>query len=162
MARATIVLCSLLLLCAAPAQAATLGVATPATASFSSALSGVDQTARFTLPMTVSGGGTTGWSLTASATQFTFGTFTLPANATTVTGVADDPSCTGGGCSNPTAGVAITYPLDVSSSQKIFSAAAGSGKGGNVETATIAVAIPSNAFAQAYVSTFTITIAASP
>jgi ABC-type transport system substrate-binding protein len=149
-------------LVAAPAAAAALGVTTPATASFAITLDGTDQTATFTLPMSVSGATNTGWNLTASATQFSAGGGNVfPATATSVTTVSDDASCTGGGCSNPTN--SVTWPITLgTTAQKIYNAALNTGKGSNVETATLAVAVPANVFSGSYTSTVTITIASGP
>ncbi len=58
-----------------------LGVTTPATAAFSVALDGTDQTPVYQVAMTVvSNGQQSGWHLLISATQFVNGTYTLSGN----------------------------------------------------------------------------------
>jgi hypothetical protein len=152
-----------LALCAAAFAAPT--VTTPATASFSVTLNGVDRTGTYTVAMTLANTGGTagsGWNITAAASQFTTGGGkTLPATATQVTGVADDASCAGGGCNNPTN--AVTWPVTLGAAAvKIYNAAAGTGKGTNVETGTFTVDVPSNAFAGTYTSTLTVSTVSGP
>lgn len=124
-------------------------------------LSGDDQTKTFTMQYTVAytgGGNTAGWNVTASATTPTSGLNTLP--ALVVTGVTN-ANCTGGGCVNPTN--SITWPITLSgTAQKIFNAAANTGKGSVVLTATYQMTYPANAMPGTYASVVTLNGATGP
>ena len=137
---------------AAGALGLTLGTAP----SFTVTLDGSDQTQPFTLDLTATGA-SGAFNVTASATVFTVGTKALA--RPTVTGVATG-ACTGGGCTDATNTIA-TYPiLLTAAAQKIYSTA--SAKGSIPLTASLTLAIPGNAFAGAYTSTLTVTIASGP
>jgi len=155
-----------LLLLAAPSTAAaasftfTVNTASPITAP-GITLSGDDQTKTFTMSYTVAytgGGNTAGWNVQAASTTLTSGSNTLPAMQ--VTGVTN-ANCTGGGCVNPTN--SITWPVTLSTtSTRIFNAAAGTGKGTVVLTATYQVSYPANALPGTYSATVTLTGATGP
>jgi WxL domain surface cell wall-binding len=138
---------------AAAALSLTLGTAP----SFNVTLDGTDQAPAFNFTMQVSGAANAGWNITASATSFTAGAHTL--NAPTVTSVALT-SCTGGSCT-PTN--SITWPVALTgAAQKIYNAAAGTGKGTVNLQANCTMSVPGNAFAGSYASTLTLTIATGP
>lgn len=124
-------------------------------------LTGDDQTTTFTMSYTVAytgGLNTAGWNVQAASTTLTAGTNTLPAMK--VTGVTSG-ACTGGACVNPTN--SITWPVTLSTtSTKIFNAAAGTGKGTVVLTATYQVSYPANALPGTYSATVTLTGATGP
>jgi hypothetical protein len=152
------------------ASQATLSASTTAAPSFSANLNSGDQTKTFTVPLTVSdtrtgAGAGLGWNTTITSTQFSNGTKTLPATASTIT--AASASCANGGlCTNPTN--TITYPLAVPAGSgpptavKFFSAAAATGKGVFTLTPTVSVAVPQNSFTGTYTSTLTIAIVSGP
>jgi hypothetical protein len=131
----------------------TLSVVNQTVSTSSITLDADDQTASYA-----------GWDITASATQFTTGTYTLPTSATSVSSVAS--AAAGDSCALPTN--SITTPVTLGSSAvKIFNAAAGngsvaSGVGGTDVTPTIDVAIPANTRSGSYTSTWTFTIASGP
>jgi hypothetical protein len=124
-------------------------------------LNGIDQTK--TLPITITvantgGGNGTGWSVTAAAAAPTSAAGTLsPLQVTAVSAAA----CTGGQCVNPTNN--ITPPVTLSaSSVKIFNAAAGTGTGTVVLTATLQMTYDAKALPATYTSSLTVTGSTSP
>jgi hypothetical protein len=155
-----------LLLLGAPSTAAaasftfTVNTASPITAP-GITLSGDDQTKTFTMSYTVAytgGQNTAGWNVQAASTTLTSGANTLPAMK--VTGVTN-ANCTGGGCVNPTN--SITWPVTLSTtSTRIFNAAATTGQGTVVLTATYQVSYPANALPGTYSATVTLTGATGP
>jgi len=143
----SLLLLSLAALGFATAGLGALGITTPATASFTVALDGTDQTPVYQLPITVAISGTGhagGWHLLASATQFVNGTYTFPATASSVLSMTLPTSCSGGGCTVPAPSGSVTLPVTLPNTggAGIYSAAAGSGDGTNVITANIQVARP--------------------
>jgi hypothetical protein len=144
---------------------ATLSVTTPATASFSVALDGTDQTPVYQLPITVtSSGQQIGWHLLVSATQFINGSYTFPATASSITSVSPPGACSGGSCSLPVSSGLIVYPVTLPNTggAAIYSATSGTGQATNVMTANVQVSTPANVYAGTYTSTVTVTIAAGP
>jgi hypothetical protein len=144
---------------------AALSITTPATASFSVALDGTDQTPVYQLPVTVtSSGQQNGWHLLVSATQFVNGSYTFPATASQVVSVTPPAACSGGSCSLPIASGLIVYPITLPNTggAAIYSAASGSGQATNVMTASVQVSTPANVYAGTYTSTVTVTIVAGP
>ena len=153
---------------------ATLTATSVAAPSFSLTLNGVDQTPTYTLGISVvdargipAGGGSGGWNLTITSTQFSDGSgHTFPANASTITGVTSGCGASST-CAAPTNSVgntslgvpaAVTAPAAV----KYENAASGSGLGTNTVNATVQVGVPSNVFAGTYSSTVTVAIIAGP
>ena len=122
---------------------------------FSLTLDGTDQTASFSFPMSATG--TNGaFNITASTTAFTIPGHSL--GFPTLTGITTG-ACTGGGCQNATN--TVTYPIALSTStQKVYSTA--NAKQTIPLTANLTLSVPGNAFAGAYTSTFTLTIANGP
>jgi len=150
---------------------ATLSVAPNGTPSFNLTLNGVDQTATYTLPVSVidargrSTGG--GWNLTVTSTQFNDGSgHTFPAAASTITSVAS--TCgTNSTCTLPTNNVANTsLGLPAGSTAptavKYVNAANLTGLGTTNVDATVSVAVPANSFAGTYSSTVTVAIVSGP
>jgi photosystem II stability/assembly factor-like uncharacterized protein len=106
-----------------------------------------------------------GWSINATSTQFAnAGGKLLPASATTITGAS--ASAAPGNCTLPTN--AISYPVGLPAgaspppASKVYDAAIGSGGGPTDVTLNTQLAIPGNAFAGSYSSTWTFTIASGP
>ena len=143
----------------------TAGVASPVSAT----LSGSDQTATYTLPITVSdtrtGANANGWNLTITSTQFATAVApirTLPTNASTI---ASAPSVT---CTTSCPTNSIGYPVVVPAGAtpptavKFFNAANGTGKGASTITPSVTVNIPGNTFTGTYTSTITLAIVAGP
>ena len=155
------------------AAGATLSVAGNGTPSFSLTLNGVDQTASYSLPVSIvdarglSSGG--GWNLTVTSTQFNDGSgHTFPTAASTITGISPTPSCgTGSTCTLPTNSVSnssLALPAGASppTAVKYFNAANATGLGTINVDATVSVAVPANVFAGTYSSTVTVAIVAGP
>ena len=176
-------ICAAALILAASAQAAnvtvngtvtagtTLSVAANGTPSFSLTLNGTDQTATYTLPVSVvdarglgTGGG---WNLTVTSTQFNDGAgHTFPASASTITGVTSGCG-TNSTCTLPTNSVtntnlALPAGATAPAAVKYMNAANASGLGTTNVNATVAVAVPANVFAGTYSSTVTVSIVAGP
>lgn len=144
-----------------------LTISSGGTAGFSVALNGTDQTATYTLPFTVDANGpgtNNGWNVSASATQFVNGTYTFPADAQSVVGVAAPTTCTGRGCAVPVPSGNVSYPVTLPNTggSSIYSAASRSGLGTNTLTATVAVAAPANIYTGTYTSTVTLQVASGP
>jgi hypothetical protein len=149
---------------------AVLSVATTAAPTFSANLNSGDQAKTFTVPLTLADTRTgasagLGWNTTITSTQFTAGTKTLPATASTITAVTS--ACANGGlCTNPTN--AITYPVAIPAGAgppaavKFYSAAAATGKGVFTLTPTVSVTVPQNSFTGTYTSTLTISVVSGP
>lgn len=158
---------------ASPAAAACtgggLGLTVPSTLTFpATTLSGLDQSATTTLALTgddQSGTGS-GWKLTGTSTTLTTGARSLPTSATQVTAVGR--SAGAGNCSLPANGV--TYPVTLPAgataptAAKLFGAASGSYSGtGAIDLAmSLAIAIPANARAGTYTSTWTFSLVTGP
>jgi hypothetical protein len=147
--------------------AGTLSLAPSATASFGVTLNGLDQTATYTVPTTVTDatGSDAGWNLTITSTQFTTGSQTLATSASTVTGVTN--TCVGGSTCTAASNV-IGYPVTVPAAAtpptavKFFNADAGTGAGKFTNTPTISVAVPANTHAGVYTSTLTLAAVSGP
>lgn len=155
------------------AAGTTLSVAGNGTPSFSLTLNGVDQTASYSLPVSVvdarglSSGG--GWNLTVTSTQFNDGSgHTFPATASTITGISPAPTCGAGSTctlpSNSVSNSSLALPAGVTppTAVKFFDAANATGLGTIDVDATVSVAVPANVFAGTYSSTVTVAIVAGP
>ncbi len=148
--------------------AGSLGLTHGATASISDTLDGSDQSASYTVPLSVTDarGTGAGWNLTITSTTFTdSSSHTLATTASTITGVTS--ACVNGGtCTNPTS--TITYPLTVPAATsapaavKLFNASANTGMGRFTITPSINVAIPGNSYAGTYNSTVTVAAVSGP
>ena len=142
-----------------------LSVTTPATASFSVALDGTDQTSVYQLPITVtSTGQQNGWHIIASATQFVNGSYTFPATASQILSVTPPAACSGGSCTLPSPTGSVTYPITLPNTggASIYNSAIGTGQATNVITANVQVMTPANVYAGTYLSTVTVSIVAGP
>ncbi len=170
-----------LLAVASPAGAATatasltagsLGfVSTPPNVTFSATLTGIDQTTTATQAIDVGDatGSGTGWNITATSTTFTTGggsPHLLSTTATTV-GVAPSVACDAG-VTCVTANNAITYPYSLPAAgtaptaTKLYNAAANTGMGNQTVTPTWKLAVPADAYAGTYTSTWTISLVSAP
>ena len=144
--------------------AGVLNESTSGGSSFSVALNGTNQLPTYEVPIRVNDTRNTssGWSLSASTTQFSTGganADVLPANASTVTSVASE--CAVQPCTNPTN--SRPYPIALSgSSVKIFNAATNTGSGQFTVTPITEVSVPANANVGCYRATVTYTIANGP
>lgn len=144
-----------------------LALSLPSNPTIGSTLDGTDQTATYTLPLSLNDvrGSGAGWNLTVTSTAFTDGTHSLANSASTITGLTS--VCVAGGtCTNPTN--AISYPLTVPAAAsaptavKFFNSAAATGMGRFTITPTVSVAIPGNSYAGSYSSTVTIAAVSGP
>jgi hypothetical protein len=123
--------------------------------TFAPTITGADQTVPFSFSMSATG--TNGaFNITMGVTAFTAGSYSL--GFPTLTNVSTG-TCTGGGCQN--AVNTVTYPIALdASTKKIYSTA--TGKGTIPLSADLTLAVPGNAYAGSYTSTFTLTIANGP
>ncbi len=124
-------------------------------------LNGDDQAKTFTMQFTIAytgGNNSAGWKVQAASTTLTSGSKTLPAMQ--VTGVTS-ANCTGSGCVDPTNNVAWPVTLGTTGA-KIFNAAANTGTGTVVLTATYQLTYPANALPGTYTATVTVTGATGP
>jgi hypothetical protein len=123
-------------------------------------LSGDDQTKTFTIVSQVAytgGSNTAGWNIQSSQTQPKSGTNAIPYFIVT----AGSFTCSSGCTTNPTNG--ITYPITLSgTAQKIYNAAANTGRGTFNVTSTYQVTYPANAIPGTYASTVTLTGTTGP
>ncbi len=143
-------------------SAGTLSISTSAAPSFGLLLDGTDQTASYTVPTTVTDatGSDSGWNLTITSTQFTAGAYTLPATASSVTGVTNTCISTCTAANN-----VITYPRAVPTAPttaKFFNAALGTGAGKWNTTPAINVNVPANTHIGTYTSTLTLAAVSGP
>ncbi|MFL5929554.1 MAG: WxL domain-containing protein [Gaiellaceae bacterium] len=181
--RSITTMCAAAMTLAASAQAAnvtvngtvaagtTLSVAANGTPSFTLTLNGTDQSASFTLPVSVidarglSTGG--GWNLTVTSTQFSDGAgHAFPANASTITAVTSGCGASST-CTLPTNSIASTNlalpaAATAPTAIKYLNAANATGLGTTNVNASVAVAVPANVFAGTYSSTVTVSIVAGP
>lgn len=158
-----------------------LSAAVPTSLAWSQTLSGVDEYSVVAPSLTVddSTGSGDGWTISASATQFSgpdgTTTVTLPTGALSVNGnssgsdqAAQDASTapksacgTGSSCLVPSD--SLSYPVTLgSSSSPIFDSAPDSGMGDVQLTTGWWLDLPADAYATTYTSTVTITIASGP
>lgn len=160
----------------ADVSAGTFGfVSTPGNPSLGAVtLNGTDQTDTGTLPMDVGDntGSGNGWNITMTSTPFTTTTSgglqqSLSASATTVQSAPTDTCDAQVSCTPATN--SVTYPVTLgSTAAKIYNAAAGTsttagtGMGDQTVTPTFTVAIPANAYAGTYTSTWTISLVSGP
>ena len=143
-------------------------VSAPGSVTFSGTLSGSNQTLTAAQPFDVGDatGAGAGWNVTATSTTFTAGSHTLSTGASTVGSaptIACDASVT---CTSATN--AITYPYSLPAAAtaptatKLFNAAVNTGLGNQTVTPTWSVAVPANAFAGSYTSTWTFSLVSAP
>jgi len=148
-------------------------VSAPPNVSFTGTLTGANQTLNATQPIDVSDatGSGAGWNLTATSTTFTNGGNTLSTSATTVNSAPTVACDTGSTCSvaTPSTGAtAVTYPYTLPAgataptATKMFSAASGTGMGDQTASTQWSLAIPGNARAGTYTSTWTLSLVSGP
>jgi len=123
-------------------------------------LNGVDQPKTFTITAIqayTGSGNTAGWNITASSTPLTNGTQTMPSMSVTASSFTCNAGCT----TNPTN--SITYPVAVdSTADKVYNAAANTGRGTFNVALTVSVPYPANTIPGTYTSTVTLATAAGP
>jgi hypothetical protein len=170
-----------LLLIAAPAGATTasatltagsLGfVSTPGNVTFPSvALNGQNRTtsASQALDLADATGSGAGWNVTATSTLFTSGSYTLPAGATTITSAPAAATCDTGVTCTPASSNSVSYPYSLPAgataptATKLFTAGAGTGLGDQTVNPNWTLAIPGNAYAGNYTSTWTLSLVSGP
>jgi hypothetical protein len=170
-----------LLIAAAPAgattasetlTAGTLGFGTtPGSVTFpATTLNGQDKTVTASQPLDIADatGSGAGWNITATSTLFKSGTNSLPAGATTISSSPGAPTCdTGATCTvGGATTVAFPYSLPAAATAptatKMVNAPAGTGMGDQTISPTWTLAIPANAYAGSYTSTWTLSLVSGP
>ena len=146
-----------------------LSVTTSATPSFSASLDLGDATPTYSVAMTTQDtrGTGAGWNETITSTQFTTGSpadYTLPASASTVTGVT---ASNGTGANSPPANT-ISYPVTIPAGTsppaavKVFDSASNNGMGRFTITPSISVFVPQNSYGGTYTSILTLALGSGP
>jgi WxL domain surface cell wall-binding len=170
-----------LLLVAAPAGATTasetltagsLGFAsTPGNVSFpATTLDGTNKTVTAPQAFDVADatGSGAGWNITATSTVFKSGTQTLPTGATTIASSPGAPTCdtnvtcTVGGTTTVSYPYSLPAAATAPTATKLFNAPANTGMGDQTVTPTWTLAIPGNAYAGNYTSTWTLSLVSGP
>jgi len=109
-----------------------------------------------------------GWNITATSTTFTSGTHTLPTGATTIASSPGAPTCDTNVTCTVGGSTTVSYPYSLPAATtaplatKMFNAPAGTGMGDQTVTPTWTLAIPANAYAGNYTSTWTLSLVSGP
>jgi hypothetical protein len=109
-----------------------------------------------------------GWNITATSTTFTSGTHTLPTSATTIGSSPGAPTCDASVTCTVGGPTTVSYPYSLPAAAtaptatKLFNAPAGTGMGDQTVTPTWTLAIPANAYAGSYTSTWTLSLVSGP
>ena len=147
----------------------TLGfVSAPANTGFNVNLTGKDVVATATQTFDVSDatGSGAGWNITATSTTFTAGSHSLSPTSVTVPAVPTVACDSGASCTAASNAVSYPYTLPAGATAptatKIFSSTANTGLGNQTVTLSFSLAIPANAFAGNYSSTWTYTLVSGP
>jgi hypothetical protein len=147
----------------------TLGfVSAPANTGFNVTLTGKDVVATATQTFDVGDatGSGAGWNITATSTAFAAGARSLSPTSVTVQAVPTVACDSGASCTAATNSVSYPYTLPAAASAptatKIVSAAPNTGLGNQTVTLVFQLAIPANAFAGNYSSTWTYTLVSGP
>lgn len=133
-------------------------------------LTGTNQTTTATLPIDVGDntGSGAGWNVTATSTQFTNGTNTLPDGSVTVNSAPPVACDSGSACTLAVEASSITYPYTLPEGKtaptatKIFDATAGTGMGDQTFTPTFTLAVPAGSYSGTYTSTVTFSLVSAP
>lgn len=170
-----------LLLAAAPAMATnasetltagTLGFATaPGNVTFpDTTLNGQNKTVTFPQPLDIADatGSGAGWNITATSTTFTSSGHTLPTGAVTVGSAPSAPTCdtgvtcTVGGATTATFPYTLPAASTAPTATKLYNAPVNTGMGDQTVSPTWTLAIPGNAYAGNYTSTWTLSLVSGP
>ncbi len=145
-------------------MAESLSLTPPATVTFADTLNGHDQTSIVAPAFGVTNSNASGWSVTATSTQFTTGARTLPTDAISVQSAPTIARVTT--CTLATNQATYPYTLPAGSTAptatQLFNAAASTGLGSQTVTPAFRLAIPANTYAGVYMSTSTFTISTGP
>jgi hypothetical protein len=170
-----------LLIAAAPAgattasetlTAGTLGFGTtPGSVTFpATTLNGQDKTVTASQPLDIADatGSGAGWNITATSTLFKSGSYSLPAGSTTIGTAPAAPTCDSNVTCTPGGSTTVAFPYTLPAAAtaptatKMFNAPAGTGMGDQTVTPTWTLAIPGNAYAGSYTSTWTVSLVSAP
>ena len=144
-------------------------VSAPGNITFPSlVLTGLDQTTTAQVPIDVSDstGSGAGWNITATSTQFSNGTNTLPDNSVTVNAAPTDTCDTGATCVLASNSISYPYTLPAGTTAptatKMFDAAVNTGMGNQTVTPTFTLSVPAGAYSGTYTSTVTFSLVTGP
>jgi hypothetical protein len=139
-----------------------VGIASSTSVSTMVTLNGLDQQAVFDTTLTVTGGGGTGWKITAWAPKPTSGSNSLSA---LYVASAPTATCTGNKCVRPTP-TGISWPVTLgttsSGAVKIYNAAAGTGTATDPIDVPFAADVAANTLTGSYTTTITVAISNGP
>jgi len=145
-----------------------LSVLTPVAVSFSGTLSGTNQTVSANQSINVidGTGSASGWNLSLTSTTFSSGSTHLGISAASDQGASGgcdaDVTCTLANNAATSYPVAIPAGATAPTAVRILSAAIGSGSGAQTWTHFMALAVPGNAAAGTYSSTWTYSLVSGP
>jgi len=133
-------------------------------------LTGTNQTTTESLPIDVGDntGSGAGWNVTATSTQFTNGTNTLPDGSVTVNSAPPVACDSTSACAVAVEASSITYPYTLPegatapTATKIFDANADTGMGNQTFTPTFTLAVPAGSYSGTYTSTVTFSLVSAP
>jgi hypothetical protein len=153
---------------AATCTGGSLGLTSPSAVTFPSlTLNGLDATLTTQVSLTPSDmtGTNAGWNITGTSTTFDDGAgHTLPVTATSVT--AGSATADAGTCTLPTNSIAYPATLPAGATApaaaKLFDAATSTGTGTSTVQLTFSLAVPADAHAGTYSSTWTLSIVSGP
>lgn len=145
-------------------------VAPPGAVTFSAAVTGADLSVTTTQPFDISDatGSGTGWNLTATSTTFATSptVHTLSTSAVTSTSTPTNTCDTSVTCTLATNTITYPYTLPAAATAptatKLYNSAANTGMGNQTVTPTWKLAIPGNAYAGSYTSTWTLSLVSAP
>ena len=125
-------------------------------------------TADLALDIADATGSGAGWNVTITSTQFSSGSSTLPASATSVDAPPSASCDQNASCTPATPSGDVAYPVTVPAGStapvatRLYSAAAGSGMGDQTFSPAFILAVPANAAAGAYSSDWTLSLVSGP
>jgi hypothetical protein len=153
-------------------NAGSLGFAsTPGNVTFPSAtLDGSNKTvtASQVLDIADATGSGAGWNITATSTLFKSGSYALPVGATMVSTAPPAPTCDTNVTCTVAGSTTVSYPYilpagaTAPTATKLFNAPVGTGMGDQSLSPTWTLAIPANAYAGNYTSTWTLSLVSAP
>jgi hypothetical protein len=148
-----------------------LSMNAPASVEFTAILDGTDQHVQAPQALDVldNTGSAAGWNVTLTSTTFTNGSFTLANSAVSrlamlPSAVACDANVTCTLADNVVGQSPVSIPADVTAptAVKILNASTGTGMSGQTLTDSMDLAIPANAHAGTYTSTWTYSVVSAP
>jgi hypothetical protein len=155
--------CALVVLAIPALASGAVGISSSTSVSTTVTLDGFDQQATFTTTVTITGGGATGWHVTAWAPKPASGGNTL--SAVYVPSQPTAGACSPGVCKKPTP-TGLSWPVTLGTTSggavKIYNAAAGTGTGTDPVSVPFTADVAANTLAGAYTTTITVAVSNGP